>query len=239
MTFSTIIDTFISKLKESVLKILTLTMNKKSNIHLFIDESFKGVEVIFSDLFIDSQKLSAEQIKSRLAKLVSSYDVPLKYTKDVLASIQDVSIFTGFYDKAYADVFTKREIMNLKKVILTGKYSGKTESEIASDILNTINVTKQRAQLLARTEIQRLQETTNLIYYKLPKINSLYDRVWFTKHDGKVRPSHQAMDGKIADPKTGQFYSDDAGLVNGPGSGPTPFAIGCRCYTKLILKKPK
>lgn len=242
--FDTITTRFISKLKAALKKIvsvlLSIDVNNKEKVIAYLDEATSSLTGIFADLFADGKAITPTYVKSTLSKLIDSYDIPLKYNKDLLTKIDNISVFTGYYDKAYADVYTKREILNLKKVLLQGKYARKTEAEITQDVLNTINVTKQSAQLLARTEIQRLRETTNLLYFtEIKKINKEYNRVWVTKHDGVVRPSHERMDGKLADPETGQFFSEDVGWINGPGSGPTPFSINCRCYTKLVKKENK
>jgi len=235
MTLNSITSNFIKNLREAAIKIGALTIARQRNIPVFVDGETQNLTSIFDDLFADGRKADIVLIKKDLLRLTNTYEVPLKYNKQVLDSINDISIFRGYYDKRYRDVFTKREIYNLKQTILSGKYAGLSEAELTTNIRNTINVTKNRARLLARTETQRLRETTNTIYFKQPKIQKAYDRVWITRQDSSVRPSHDRMNGLSAN-KDGLFLSPDVGYVTGPGAGSGEFSISCRCHTELRKK---
>ena len=75
-------------------------------------------------------------------------------------------------------MFTKREINKLKNTILQAKYANLSESQLRTNIMNTIKTTKKQAQLLARYEIQRLRSITLNEYYSLPKMQSKYEKVF-------------------------------------------------------------
>lgn len=200
------------------------------------EKVIKTLTPVFNRYFEKSVSASNKIVKKEVADLVDDYRVPMKYNKDLINKINDVSIFTGYYDNKYKGLYTKSEINRLKKVILSAKYSEWTEEQLVAAIKNTIKTTNNRALLIARTETQRLHETTMKVYYEKKKVSDEYDRVWITKGDGKVRPSHRKMNGKKAE-EDGRFLSPDVGYINGPGSGPSEFAMGCRCKTELVKKE--
>lgn len=198
-----------------------------------IDAAIPTIKLIFDDLFAQGIVQSQDQAIKLFQRLVKGIDIPLKYNKELLDQIANVSVFNGHF----AGRYTTREINKLKKAILKAKYSNMSEEETKNLVMSQFNTTKKSAQLIARTEIQRLRETTNMIYYNIPEIKDGYERVWETREDGKVRETHQAMDGKVARESDGKFYSASEGWIDGPGSGSIKFAINCRCRTRLRKKK--
>jgi hypothetical protein len=171
-----------------------------------------------------------------IAQLTSALKVPLKYTKTLFNRIHGTSIFRGYYNTRYGDVFARREIDALKKTILRGAYGDMTEAQIQAEVMKTLKVTERRAQLLARNEVQRLKEEANLIYWEQPEVQEKYEREWVTRKDAVVRPSHQRMNGKLSD-ADGYFDSPDVGPIKGPGmSGDPKFDMGCRCKTAFKRK---
>ena len=191
---------------------------------------------IIDEMFSAGLKDSKKTAKDGINGLIKKYGVDIKYDKNFLSQINEVSIFTGYADKAYKDLYTKSEIEKIKKIILSAKYSGWDEQQTKLAIQKAVKMSNRRALLLARTETQRLSETAKKIYMSNKKVADKYVRVWKTRGDNKVRPSHRRMDGKEAD-SNGQFHSPDVGLINGPGAGPTEFSINCRCKTILKQKK--
>lgn len=198
-----------------------------------LDQRAKRLEPILEEFFRRGQTATNKVVDQEVAALSDQFQVPWKYNRDVIDEIQDVSIFDGYYDRKYQGVFTRREIDNLKKTILRAKYNNWAEDELMRAIQNTIRVTGNRARLLARTETQRLHETTQMVYYRQQEVQQRYKRVWYALPD--ARPSHRRMDGKVAG-TDGYFTSPDVGKVIGPGSGPKDFAIGCRCRTELVKR---
>jgi uncharacterized protein with gpF-like domain len=155
----------------------------------------------------------------------------MKYHKGILDAIQGESVFTGYFDRNYQDAFTKREIQNIKKVILQGKYAGFTEEEIAINLRNKVGVTKKRAQLLARTETSRLRAAAQEAYYQESGIKEEYEKVHHTTGDN-IRPDHQFYDEQVA---------DEDGLFHGPlgefAFAPIPGEFNCKCRTTFRKRK--
>ena len=105
-------------------------------------------------------------------------------------------------------------------------YSSARADVVAREILNTGNVTKARATLIARTEVSRT--ASNLTQARAMFAGS-EGYIWRTSKDSDVRPTHQAQEGKYIawnmPPKT------DKGLdPYHAGCGPN-----CRCYPDPVL----
>ena len=231
MSFSSLTKKFYRELKKMSNEIGLLVLSRKKGVNAYTDEQLKKLMPIYDDLFADGQKATVEQIKGDITKLVGKYDVPLKYNKDLLIKMNSESVFGGYYDRKYSDLFTKREIYNLKSTILKAKYSGASEKELKVLIQNTINITENRAQQLARYETQRLRSITLDEYYSIPKMKKKYDKVFVAHHDDRVRPTHLAYDGKVAD-KDG--YWD--GPLGKRKELPLVGEYNCRCRAKLVKK---
>jgi len=232
LTLKQITNKFISIFKSFAIRLGTLVFGRTRNIETFIDKEIYTTAVpLVSELFANGRKEVITLLKRDVLNFVRDYNIPIKYNKDLIDQINDTSIFRGYYDKRYKEVFTRRELYNLKQTILSGKYAGLSEAELTTNIRNTINITKHRAQLLARTETTRLRETMNRVYYTKNKgINKEYNLVWKIVNDGKCR--HPSMEGKIA---------GDDGLfdITGYGRGSPGFTFNCRCRSELIKKKDK
>lgn len=96
--------------------------------------------------------------------------------------------------------------------------------QIAQEIARTGEVTKSRATLIARTEVGRAQ--TLLTQVRAEHIGS-EGYVWRTAHDGDVRPSHRAMEGKFV--AWGRPPTLD-GLTGHAGALPN-----CRCFCEPVI----
>jgi hypothetical protein len=214
------------KLKQRIIDIAALVYARKRGVPVFVDEQMKSLVPLFDDLFASGRDVSVSQIKKDLIKYTDRYDYPLKYNKDVLDKINGPSVFTGYFDTEYKTSFTRKEILELKKTILSAKYSDLSEAELRDAILGKFNTTKRRAQLLARNEIQRLRSASLDVYWKNSGIRKKYKKVFVSQPD--ARPTHKSYDGQVAD-EDGYFYGD-LGRVSR-----TPLSINCRC--RIVLRK--
>lgn len=232
MSFSSITNDFYSKLKGLSKELGTLIFSRKTGVNQYSDDVLKRLQPIYDDLFSSGKKASVSQIRKDITKLVGKYDVPLKYNKDLLVKMNSQSVFTGYFDTKYKDVFTKTEINKLKNTILQAKYAGLSEAQLQTNIINTVSLSKKKAQQLARYEIQRLRSVTLQEYYAIPKMKKKYNKV-FVVQEG-ARATHQAYNGKVA---------DKDGYVDGPlgkvKETPIPGEYNCRCRFKLVKKKEK
>lgn len=105
-----------------------------------------------------------------------------------------------------------------------GIAGGRRAAEIAKDILQSGEVSKSRAMMLARTGVSTT--ATSLTKARAEYVGSS-GYIWRTSRDGDVRPSHRAMEGKFVpwnDPPTLDGYKAHCG----------EFA-NCRCFPEPVL----
>lgn len=183
---------------------------------------------IVETLFTDGIKASNTLVKADVARNADLLSQPFKYNKDVINTINGNSAFTGFYDTETKSLFKKREVDALKNKILQGKYSGWSDRQLQSEIRKTVNVSKNRALVIARNETARLETASNQIFFQMPKVQEEYDLVWNAMSD--ARPDHLAYNGKKAD-EDGLFHGP-LGAVTGP-----PLEFNCRCKTEFVKKE--
>jgi SPP1 gp7 family putative phage head morphogenesis protein len=106
-----------------------------------------------------------------------------------------------------------------------GLSKGMRAPELAAEILKTGEVTRSRAELIARTEVGRA--ATTLTQARAEHVGSV-GYIWRTAKDGTVRPSHKAMEGRFVE------WSNPPTLDGMTGhSGALP---NCRCYCEVVLK---
>ncbi|WP_082365391.1 phage head morphogenesis protein [Bosea vaviloviae] len=110
------------------------------------------------------------------------------------------------------------------KLTLEGITKGLRASEISAEIMRTGEVTKSRADLIARTEVGRTSAA--LTQARAEHVGSV-GYVWVTAGDSDVRPSHKAMSGKFVawnDPPTLDGMQGHAGALP-----------NCRCFCRPVL----
>lgn len=98
-------------------------------------------------------------------------------------------------------------------------------SEIAEEIFRTGDVTKSRANLIARTEVART--AAELTKSRATAIGITH-YVWRTSGDSDVRESHKKMNGKVVEYAKPPTLSD--GTVTHAGE-----IYNCRCYAEVIV----
>lgn len=114
------------------------------------------------------------------------------------------------------------------QITLEGVTTGTRAGEIAAEIMRTGEVTKSRAELIARTEVSRT--ATELTRARAEHVGST-QFIWRTAGDSDVRPSHRALNGKA-------FSWSDPPECD-PGYHALPGAIwNCRCYAEPIIPDP-
>ena len=225
---------FGEKFLEASLEIGVVSLAMQSNIKTRIYKRIEDtIGPIIEEYFVNSINDTNMIMDKNISKLVTRHDIPFKYNKDLLMTFNDEkSIFAGYYDDVVKDAFSKKEIDLLKRTILTGKYSGQTDRELATAISNAVKTTKSRALNIARQETARLNSAAVDIYFADPAVKALYNKVFRTAQDDRVRPTHRSYDGKIAD-KDG-YFDGDCGKITGAPVACSPW--NCRCYTELVKK---
>lgn len=178
--------------------------------------------------FTLGKQWSSEFMKDEFVKANKRWDLDLKYNRKLIETFNDkYSIFQGYYDTTYKDMFKAREIDAMKRAILTAKYSGVEEKIALQSIRNTSGITLNRARLLYRYEKAQLDTTAHQVYFE-DGLKEEYDKVWDALND--ARDTHKALDGQIAD-KNGYFET-----YKGRTFGP-PLDYNCRCKVKFVPKK--
>ena len=103
--------------------------------------------------------------------------------------------------------------------------NGERAATYVEEIMRTGEVTRSRAMLIARTEVSRA--TTTFTQARAEYAGS-EGYIWRTAHDGDVRKSHKAMEGRFVrwdSPPTLDNLTGHAGSVP-----------NCRCYPEVVLK---
>lgn len=180
---------------------------------------------IFNKYFVAGFDGSRTLVNKEVAIIADSLKVPWRYNKDVIDLVNEQSVFKGFADQLYKEKFSRQEIDRLKRVLLSSTYSNADEKVLRDELQKSFNLTKRRAQLLARGETKRLRETTKIIYHNQREVADKFELVWDAVVDEATRPGHLELDGSIRQ-ADGYFYSPTFGKVKAP-----PIAYNCRCTT--------
>lgn len=111
------------------------------------------------------------------------------------------------------------------KLTLEGLTQGTRANEIAAEIMRSGQISKSRANLIARTEVART--STEFTRARAEDIGSTHF-IWRTSRDSDVRPTHKALDGKT-------FRWDEPPECD-PGHHALPGAIwNCRCFAEPVF----
>ena len=218
--------------KAAIALSLTILAGRYISKSIIEKKIIKTLTPIIEDMFDEGIVASNKLVKKDIAKLVTKYNIPYKYNKKLLEELNDKSIFNGYYDKKYKDIFTKTEINRIKNVILQSKYGEWDEKKTINTIKKTVKITTNKARLLARNEKARLTTAAKTLYFKKKEVRDEYDLIW-RNSGNNIRPDHMAMNGKKAD-KDGYFYSSSCGRIPGPPFQCSPY--NCKCYVELAKK---
>jgi SPP1 gp7 family putative phage head morphogenesis protein len=104
-------------------------------------------------------------------------------------------------------------------VIERGFRSGQRHTEIAKEIQREFRTTRNRAKLIARDQIGRLNSQ---LTRQRQKSNGITHAVWRTLQDERVREEHEAREG--------QRFSLETGLDGEFPGDP----VNCRCFSEPV-----
>lgn len=107
-------------------------------------------------------------------------------------------------------------------IITRGVQSGRLSTEITKEIQSTFKIPKNRAKLIARDQVSKLNGNLN----RLRQTNAgVEEYEWLTAEDERVRPTHRANNGKI-------FKWDSPPSATGhPGED-----VNCRCVPIPVIE---
>lgn len=88
----------------------------------------------------------------------------------------------------------KQDLNKIAKIIESGLRQGLTYKDVAIEIQQTVGVSEEQAQFIARNQTKKLN--SDLTRLRQEEIG-ISEYVFQTSGDERVRPSHAIMDGKI------------------------------------------
>jgi SPP1 gp7 family putative phage head morphogenesis protein len=104
--------------------------------------------------------------------------------------------------------------------------TGTRASALSAKIMETGEVAKSRANLIARTETSRT--ATELTRARAKYVGSTHF-VWRTSNDSSVRPSHRRLDGMM-------FEWSNPPVCDAPDIRALPGStFNCRCFPEVVL----
>lgn len=124
----------------------------------------------------------------------------------------------------------------MREIILIGYRNGRSIRDIQREIQEAYNVTKSKARALARDQVASLNSQISQAHQRDAGVT---EYVWSTSHDSRVRPCHDALDGKTFswdDPPEMWYETKSRGIVyTGRRCHPGEDHL-CRC---VAIPKPE
>ena len=120
----------------------------------------------------------------------------------------------------------------IRRELMEAYEKGETIDQIADRIRSVFNISKNRAKVIARTEILgAANEGRHLAISR----TGFGERRWFTAMDERVRAQHKAMHGKTAKVGIPWVMPDGTSLrFPGDSNGPAHQVIQCRCIETVV-----
>jgi len=115
----------------------------------------------------------------------------------------------------------------VNKMAIEGVIKGQRADQIAATLMETGEVTKSRANLIARTEVARAQ--ANLTQARAEYAGAT-QYIWHTVGDSDVRHDHKILNGKVFAYATPPVADIAAGIHANPGT-----IWNCRCWAEPII----
>jgi SPP1 gp7 family putative phage head morphogenesis protein len=122
---------------------------------------------------------------------------------------------------------TEMQLHTTHEIIISNMPRGQRADELAQELFKVMDITRNRADLIAATEIGRV--ATSLTKIRAQQVGSSHF-TWRTARDIKVRPIHRKLEG-TSWPWDSPPVAGENGEHYLPGSGPR-----CRCYAEPVFK---
>ncbi len=121
----------------------------------------------------------------------------------------------------YITELPRRVVEDIEGVILRDVPAGKLHTDIAEDIARRLDIGKRKAALIARDQVGKFYGRVN----RERQQSAGFGRYrWQTVGDERVRPEHEARDGRI--------YSWD----DPPSDGHPGEPVNCRCFPEPVFE---
>ena len=106
-------------------------------------------------------------------------------------------------------------------VITQGVLQGKTNAQVSEQLQKQFGTLKSRANLIARDQTSKFNSDLNRLRQEQAGLKS-YE--WLTSDDERVRPSHDAHNGKV------YSWSKPPVTTGNPGDD-----VNCRCTARAVV----
>lgn len=194
----------------------------------------KAISILKNDLKeigIENLDFAQEMINKQLKDV----GVDLTYTlfnNETLKNIIQGSVFTNLAIDEFTD---KAFIYNsLKREFATAMLKGESVSKIANRIQNILKTNKDRAILIARTEVTRVEnEGRYSVFENAKKEGIKLKKKWIATMDSRTRKSHSGIDGEVRD--LDDVFSNGCEFPGDPRGGAAE-VCNCRCSFVAVLE---
>ena len=115
-------------------------------------------------------------------------------------------------------------VTRVERAVYDAILQGRTVKQLRSQLTHEFGMLDSRAKLIARDQVSSLNADLNEIRHRQAGINRY---VWSTSNDERVRPRHQAIDGRE------YVYGEPTGAEDGLPPGRP---INCRCVAQPIVE---
>ena len=158
--------------------------------------------------------LSREQIQGLMAdNLGIKVDLAEPNIKSALSDWRDTNV------ELIRDI-PKKALGQMADVLKQGMAEGKRPEDMADDIMERLDVSESRANLIARDQVGKLYGEVNKARYE---DLGLTKYIWRTMNDNRVRDEHEEREGETYE--MGELGDDEE-----PGQ-----PVNCRCYMEPVI----
>ena len=172
---------------------------------------------------LDAQFRESIEIAATEQKAIEFVATPPDFTEGTVADVREM--LTENLTLSIKD-FTEEETLKIRELAEENWVAGGRVNRLKEIIEERFGVSERKARFLARQETSMI--ASEFARARAQEIGST-EYVWFTRHDDRVRPEHQARNGKTFQWDDPPYDSDIHEHVN-PG-----MAYGCRCAARAVL----
>ncbi len=128
----------------------------------------------------------------------------------------------------------------VEEVVYSGIRRGVSFKDLSNELVKSFTITKKRANIIARDQINKLHgDLTRLRHKEL----GIVEYKWLTSLDSRVRPSHEVLNGRICSYDDVTLYKDDVdnkvwsnrSNIGGALYHPAQEVL-CRCTMLAVIK---
>jgi SPP1 gp7 family putative phage head morphogenesis protein len=185
-----------------------------------IDETINNIDL--NNKYLDILNNIDNVLIKDVAKVMGITITPNITQKEVIAKefINNMQLFIKD--------FTENEIVKLRKKVEANVFEGIRAETLRDDIKKEFEVSKNKANFLAKQEISLL--TSKYKETKYRELGIIKYR-WSTSRDGRVREDHRELNNKVFSFNNPPIENKEKGSRANPGE-----AFGCRCVAIPIIE---